>query len=183
MRHLSAFIVMVIAAAPPDVIAEDSNEYIVTLECRGVVDEPCDGDSTDGFSSEFLVSVIAEVNPVRYRMRVTATPGEMFDVHLESGIETWAFSGTLTETDDGRIHVELRHAHKIESGTIPTESGGREPIYDLLSVQSSTIMGLDESIVVGGMLTHGTDEFAGRAPRSQYSREFMLLSITADSGD
>lgn len=188
MRRLSALILMIVAATASAGIAGETNEYIVMLECRGVVDEPCDGDVHSQVSPQFFDSFIAtDADPVLYRLRTTARPGERFEVQIESGIESWQFSGLLTETDDGRIDVELRHTHKIESGSVATACGGRETIYDQTSIQTSVKIGLDEQIVVGGMLTHGTDEFAGRPPRSSYSREFMLLSVTrpvpAEFGD
>jgi hypothetical protein len=193
MQRPTALILMIVGVTTSAATAGDTEEYVVTLACHGVMDEPCAGDPNDQFSSEVFDSAsAAEGDPVLYRLQTTGNPGERFEVLMESGIETWELSGTLNETDSRRFRVELRHCHKTESGSVPTASGGRETIYDQTSVHTSVEIGLDEPIIVCGMLTHSTDVVTGEPVRSHCSRQHVVLRVTrkpsppaseADSGD
>ncbi len=118
-------------------IAED---YLLRIDAIGFVDRPA---SEKDLPEKTLQSV-----------EVVVRPDSTFHTKTIIGAETVIVSGKLCPKDKGGFSLQIRYEHTVDTGIIlPNEEGIKKPLLDIMAVQTSIDLAIDESVALGGCET------------------------------
>lgn len=118
-------------------------------------------------------------DPLRYRIEAVAREDEAFHTRVFIGPDTIELAGVLRRDDDGKIRIELKHVHSIDTGSrVPVADGVYEPILTERAFQTSLAVQLDVPIVAGGMETETTDLPKSDPPLRSRTQTHMIVKVS-----
>lgn len=145
---MKRFILLALAVHASCAASAIADDYLVRLDAIGYVDVPA-----------------SERDPeeaVLYSIEVVVRPQTPFHAKAQIGPQTLTLSGKISQFENGDFVGQVRYAHSADTGIIiPTEDGRGKPSRSLSSSQTQIMIGLGDSVCIGGNLGRTRHEGKG----------------------